>query len=152
VINLSTVSFNIDIPTDPEGYFSIQCPYCENKFKVLGNYFENMEAIEIYCPICGLVNEVNAFFTNEVIEKAMSIAQNHAEELIYNMFKDLERKSRGNKFLKFKTGRKPSHHGPELYETVENFVIVNKMCCSSDIKVTALDKWLIPYCIKCGRK
>ena len=50
-------------------------PYCENKFKVLGNYFEKIDAIEIYCPICSLVNEINSFFTKEVIEKAMSIAQ-----------------------------------------------------------------------------
>lgn len=152
MINLSTVSFQIDIPTDSDGYLSIQCPYCENKFKVLGNYFEKIDAIEIYCPICGLVNEINSFFTKEVIEKAMSIAQNYAEDLIYNMFKDIERKNRRNKFLKFKTGRKPSHHEPELYETVQNLVNVNKVCCGSDIKVTLLDKWLVPYCIKCGRK
>ncbi|PGH72160.1 hypothetical protein CN894_11795 [Bacillus thuringiensis] len=149
---MSNVSFSINIPTDSDGYFNLCCPYCRNKFKILASEFKETAIVNIYCPICGLVDEFNSFYTDEVIDKAHSIAQNYVEDMIYQMFKGLERKNRGNKFVKIKTGKKPSTYEPELYETDNHLVIVEKKCCDSHFKVAELDKWLIPYCIYCGGK
>lgn len=149
---MNNVSFSINIPADSEGYFSLCCPYCTNKFKISTSEFQETDIVNIYCPTCGLVKEFNSFYTDEVTDKALSIAKNHAEDMIYQMFKGLERKSRSNKFIKIKAGKKANAYEPELYEPDNHLVIVKKECCDSHVKITELDKWLIPYCIYCGRK
>jgi hypothetical protein len=148
----NNISFSINIPTDSDDYFGLSCPYCRNKFKILAPEFKETDVVNVYCPICGLVDEFNSFYTNEVINKALSIAENYAKDMVYRMFKELERKNRGNKFLKIKAGKKPIGNEPELYESENHLVIVNKNCCNSHFKVTELDKWLIPYCVYCGGK
>ncbi|MGE7023346.1 hypothetical protein [Solibacillus cecembensis] len=149
---MSNVSFSISIPTDSDGYFNSCCPYCKNHFKILGSEFKETEVVDIYCPVCGLIAEFNSFYTDKVINKVHSIAKDYAEDLIYQMFKDLERKNRGNKFVKIKAGKRPTTDESELYEPDNHLVVVKKICCDSHFKVTELDKWLIPYCIYCGGK
>lgn len=149
---MDNVSFSINIPADFDGYFSLCCPYCINKFKISISEFQETDVVNIYCPICGLVKEFNSFYTPEVIDKAISISKNHAEDMIYQMFKELEMTSRGSKSIKIKAGKKPNAYEPDLYENDNHLVIVNKECCDSHVKITELDKWLIPYCVYCGRK
>lgn len=149
---MGDVAFSIKIPTDSDGYFKMSCPHCHNYFKLCGKEFENSDVINLFCPICGLTEEITAFYTKEIMDKALYIAQNHAEQLIYNMFKDFERKSRNTKGISFKAGKKPQNYEPELYELDDHLVVVGKHCCNSHMKVTELDKWLIPYCSYCGRK
>ena len=72
--------------------------------------------------------------------------------MINQMFKGLERKHRGNKFMKIKAGKRPVVSEPELYASYSHLVIINKKCCDSHFKVTELVKWLILYCVYCGRK
>jgi len=93
---MSNISLSINIPTDSDGYFGLCCPYCKNDFKILGQEFKETEVVDIYCPVCGLIAEFNSFYTDKVNSKAHSIAKNYAEDLIYQMFKDLERKNKGN--------------------------------------------------------
>lgn len=149
---MSTESFSIEIPTDSDEYFRVCCPYCRNNFKISAPEFRETDVINIFCPICGLVDELNSFFSDEVIKKALAIAQNYVEETIYQMFKNFERKTNGNSFFKFDAGKKPVASEPELYELDDHLTIVHKKCCDSHFKVTELDKWLDPYCVYCGRK
>ena len=73
---MSNVSFSINVPTDSDEYFNLSCPYCRNKFKILAPEFKGTDVVNIYCPICGLVDEFKSFYTDEVIDKALSMAQN----------------------------------------------------------------------------
>lgn len=149
---MSNISFSINIPTDSDGYFNLCCPYCKNDFKIHGAEFNETEIVDIYCPVCGLIAEFNSFYTDKVKSKVRSIAKNYAEDFIYQIFKDLERKNNRNKYVKIKAKKKPTTDVLELYETDNHLVIVKKICCNSHFKVTELDKWLIPYCIYCGGK
>lgn len=87
---MSNVSFSINVPTDSDEYFNLSCPYCRNKFKILAPEFKGTDGVNIYCPICGLVDEFKSFYTDEVIDKALSMAQNYAEDMINQMFKGLK--------------------------------------------------------------
>jgi len=88
---MSNVSFSINIPTDSNGYFTLNCPYCKNDFKILRSEFKDSEIVDMYCPICGFMAEFNSFYSDKIINKAHNIAKNYAEDLMYQMFKDLER-------------------------------------------------------------
>jgi len=149
---MSKATFSINIPTDSDGFFKLKCPHCHNVFKLHGEELQNSEVTNLYCPICGLAEEISAFYSSEIIDKALVIAQNYAEEMIYNMFKGFERKSRSTKGIQFKAGKRTQNYEPELYEHDNHLIISEKKCCDSLVKVTELDKWLVPYCSYCGRK
>ncbi|MGH1288373.1 hypothetical protein COF09_30395 [Bacillus toyonensis] len=149
---MGSINFDIQLPTDADGYFKMNCPYCNNKFKLSANEFKNTDITNLYCPICGLTNTISTFYSNELYEKAMALVKNYAEQQIYELLKGFKRKSRSSKGLKIQVGKKNVIHGPELHEQDDYLVIVKKACCNSHVKVTELDKWIDPYCSYCGRK
>ncbi|MEI3610175.1 hypothetical protein [Pseudogracilibacillus sp. SO10305] len=149
-MKISNVTFKIDIPLDEDGFFSMQCPYCNNRFKINGQYFKTLDKDEVFCPICGLANKVSTFYTKETIDLSMSIAKNYAEEIIYNAFKGFNSKRRTKGIIKTKGFKKPSPIVESLYENDDTLIMAHKECCNVKLKVTVLDKWLTPYCIKCG--
>lgn len=149
---MSYKTFQISIPADEDGYVSFQCPYCNQRFKLNVNEFQESEVIDLYCPICGLANEVDCFYSNEIIEKALSIAENEAMNMIYDMFKGWERKTRGNKNFNVKAGRKPNIPINEIYENIDELIVVKANCCKKHIKVKELDRLLGIYCSYCGVK
>lgn len=145
-------TIQISIPADEDGYVSFECPHCEQRFKLRADEFEESDIINLFCPICGLVHELDHFYSTVFIEKAMNLAEQEAMEMIYDMFKGLERKSRGNKFMKFKAGSKPRVDIKEIYENIDELVEVESNCCKKHIKVTELDRLIGVYCSYCGVK
>lgn len=149
---MSYKTFQISIPADEDGYVKFQCPYCNQRFKLSASEIEYSDVVDLYCPICGLVNEVECFYSDEVIEKAISIVENEAMNMIYDMFKGLERKTRSNKNFKVKAGKKPNVPIKELYESIDELIIVKVDCCDKHIKVNELDRLVEVYCSYCGVK
>jgi len=123
-MSMSYKTFEISIPADEDGYVKFQCPYCNQRFKLNGSEIEDSDVVDLYCPICGLVNEVECFYSDEVIEMAMNTAENEAMNMIYDMFKGLERKTRSNKNFKVTAGKKLNVHIKELYENIDELIIV----------------------------
>jgi hypothetical protein len=99
-----------------------------------------------------LVDEINNFYTREVVEKAEEMAMNYAIDMINKMFKDFERNSRSNKFVKIKSKTIKKDCGKELYENVNELEITDLNCCSKTIKVQLIDKFIGVYCPYCGRR
>jgi len=149
---MSNKTIQISIPADEDGYVSFECPHCEQRFKLKADEFEDSDVINLYCPICGLAHELDHFYSKDFIDKAMGIAEQEAMEMIYDMFKGLERKNRGNKFVKFKAGPKPKVDIKELYENIDELVETEVQCCKKHLKVTELDKLIGVYCSYCGVK
>lgn len=46
--------------------------------------------------MCGLAHGVDHFYSKDVVDKAMSIAEQEAIDMIFDMFKGLEKESRVN--------------------------------------------------------
>jgi uncharacterized Zn-finger protein len=149
---VSYKTFEISIPADEDGYVKFQCPYCNQKFKLNASEIEESDVVDLYCPVCGLANEVSNFYSDEVMEKAMSIAENEAMNMIFDMFKDFERSTRSNKNFNVKAGKKPDVPIKEIYENIDELIEVKLNCCDKHIKVSELDRLLGVYCSYCGVK
>ncbi len=88
------MNMNITIEGDSEGFISFACPFCELEFKLNTGELQNDEATfnELFCPYCGLTNEIQSFYTDEVIDKAKEMALSYAHNEITKMFKKMDKK------------------------------------------------------------
>ena len=66
---MSNVSFELSIPLDKDSFIELECDYCRNRFMITGEEFQNGDFMHMFCPICGLPNQLNTFYTLEVIDK-----------------------------------------------------------------------------------
>lgn len=140
---------NIQIYSDEDGFSLLQCHFCGEYFKVFTSILNDESAINIWCPYCGL-NGKN-YTTSEMIDVGIKMAQNELNEMIYKMFKDLEKKTKGNKFMTFKAGKKPKvEHISPINEILDNFAIKELKCCHSKVKIRPINKMCGCYCPICG--
>jgi uncharacterized Zn-finger protein len=67
---MADVSFKITVPSDNDGFITLQCPFCDDRFKLTVEDFQREDILEIFCPYCGLRHQHNHFLRDEVIEQA----------------------------------------------------------------------------------
>jgi len=147
---MSDVTFEISIPSDNDGYCLMQCPTCGEYFKVKPDDYEDDGVLEMRCPACGLAGE--NYFTADVIDLAMAIAENHAMDFLYKELKKMEREFRGG-FVTFKAGKKPKPE-PEnpIRAGIEAMNTTYFACCNRSIKIKSLLQITGCYCPFCGVK
>lgn len=144
------ISFEITIPSDDDGYILFQCERCGEYFKITAADTRDDKLLDIYCPCCGLVSE--NYITEDVAKLAQSIAQNYAMDLIYNAFKDLERKTKKD-IIRFKAGKKPRHEDENpIRSGIEALDITEFSCCNRTAKIKPLLKMTGCFCPFCGVK
>ena len=144
------ISFEITIPSDDDGYILLQCERCGEYFKITAADTRDDRLLDIYCPCCGLVSE--NYITEDVAKLAQSIAQNYAMDLIYNAFKDLERKTKKD-IIRFKAGKKPRHEDENpIRSGIEALDITEFSCCNRTAKIKPLLKMTGCFCPFCGVK
>lgn len=144
------INVKIEIPTDDEGYCLLMCEHCGSFFKATSSDIQDDGVLRIFCPSCGLVSE--NYFTDDVIELAMSIAKNRMNNMIYDMFKDLEKQSKRG-IVQFKAGRRPKNESESpICSGIETMEIVDFPCCNRSAKIKPLLKMTGCYCLFCGVK
>lgn len=144
------ITFEISIPSDDDGYILLQCERCGEYFKITADDTRDDDLLEIYCPACGLVSE--SYVTEDVIELAQAIAQNYAMDMIYDAFKEMERKSKKGS-VRFKAGKKPKHKNENpIRSGIEALEIAGFHCCNKTAKIKPLLKMTGCYCPFCGVK
>jgi len=148
---MSDVNFEFSIQGDSEGYVMFDCPYCGSEFKLNAEEFqsEDNEFHELFCPYCGLANDVQSFYTDEVIEAAKEIATNYMIEQLNKSFGDMARKVSQNKYVKmtFKPLKKVNVRELADKDTVEEVFQCN--ACDNHMKVlycAGVSKIYCPYC------
>lgn len=147
---MSERSTQISIPTDLDGFLSLECPFCEGRFKLSASEVQEDDVVLIHCPICGLSDEPNSFLTSEVVEAANIMLQNLAYDVVNDAMKGWERRSRGNKSMTFKAGR-PIRHEPEAVLIEDDSLKLHVFeCCDRSAKVSVMDAALILKCPYCG--
>jgi len=147
---MSEVVFKITVPSDDDGFITLQCPFCNDRFKLTVTDLEREDIIEIFCPYCGLRHQHSYFLRDEVIEQAYIIAENHAKSLINQWAKDLERSFQGNKHIKFKAGKPLRMEDDKTLFEQEELEITNLQCCRITVKSRPLNKVIGVYCPCCG--
>ena len=140
----------IEIPSDNDGFVLLQCPLCGDYFKLRPSDYKDESVLEIHCPNCGLSSD--NYFTDEVIDLAMTMAKNAAEALIYKEMKKWE-KSLKNSFVSFKVQKKPQkEYEHPINSTIEALEIKHYKCCNREAKIKPLLKICGHYCPFCGVK
>lgn len=96
-----TISFQVTVPTD-NGYIGRSCASssCGKYFKIkVDDLRESM-----FCPYCGLQFSKDELMTEDQKAHFQAAAAEYAKEMLFGeideMFRDLARKNRGNKFVK----------------------------------------------------
>lgn len=142
------MQMKINIPTDSEGYYSLECPHCKERFKALAGDINAEDILELFCPSCGLVGNSSSFFPKDVIEHAESLVLNFMQQEIFKSFKQTSRKVKGSG-VTIKT-KKPKEEAPKLLTEDEDLEIVDLFCCDKTIKVNLNHKVSNVYCPFCG--
>lgn len=145
------IYMTISIPTDDEGYVLLKCEYCGTFFKASPSDIKDDGVLRIFCPSCGLTSE--SYVTEDVIELAMRMTKNKVNDMIYDMFKDLERHNKRNSMIKFKAGKRPKHETEDpIRSGIEALEITTFPCCGRTAKIKLLLKMTGAYCPFCGVK
>ncbi len=104
---MSDINIPITLESDKKGYFDRQCPNdkCEFIFKIsVEDWKDKVSDEQVYCPMCGYTAPADQWFTHEHVDALKGVAASYAISYISNEFEkifgDLERSTRGNKYLK----------------------------------------------------
>lgn len=85
-------TFEISIKSDNDGFILLQCSLCGEFFKLLASDLNDDSTLNIWCPYCGLNGK--RYFTEEVLDIGLKMAQNEVNNIIYQTFKDFEKKNK----------------------------------------------------------
>lgn len=144
------IVMQIDIPEDKEGYSLLRCNICGEFFKCKPKDVVADEVLIIHCPGCGLISD--DYFTDDVIDLAMNMAENAAMDIVYEELKRLERSTKGS-FLQIKPGKKPHRNSEEpIRSGIENLKEAYFRCCKRSAKIKPLLLMTGCYCPFCGVK
>lgn len=141
------ITSNLEIPTDSEGFVSMQCPFCNERFKLTASFINEIYIDELYCPYCGLQHSFDNFLTDEVIELARAKMKNMAMDFINENIKSLNN-SFSNGCLKVNINKEFNNvNEPEVIES-DDMYQKTLNCCKFDVKLNEnIDGC---YCPKCG--
>ena len=146
----SDFHMTISIPTDDEGYVLLKCEHCGTFFKGMPSDIQDDGVLHIFCPSCGLVSD--SYITGDVLELAMNMTKNIMNDMVYDMFKDLERHSKKS-VLKFKAGKRPHRESDDpIRSGIEVLEICTFPCCARTAKIKPMLKMTGTYCPFCGVK
>ncbi|WHZ58775.1 hypothetical protein [Metabacillus hrfriensis] len=142
------MNFQIPIPTDSEGFYSLRCPHCKGRFKAQAGDIDAEETIDLFCPSCGLMAESSNFTPPEIIEHATIIVKNYAQEQMFKAFKQSSKKLKGSG-IKIKV-TKPKEELPKILTEDENLEEITLICCDKTIKLDLDQIASVVYCPYCG--
>ena len=139
----------VEIPIDEDGFVLLQCHLCGEYFKLQADDIKDESNINIWCPYCGLNGD--NYVSEDVLDLALKKVQNTVDEMIYNTFKDFEKKCKNNKFINFKAGKKPI---PEeispIKVKVDRLELKKYNCCNTIAKIKPLSVESGSCCPICG--
>ncbi len=147
---MNEIIMEISIPTDNDGYVLLKCPICGNYFKITPADYKDEGILLIYCPSCGLYSY--NYITEDVLELAMTMVKNAANNLIYDEMKKWEKQfSKG--VMTFKAGKKSEIESENpIRSGIEALTITHFRCCNRNAKIKPLLRLTGCYCPFCGVK
>ena len=140
----------IAIPADNDGFALLQCNLCGEFFKLKPSDVQSDEVLNIWCPVCGLISD--GYFTQDVIDLALKMATNIANDLLFDSLKDMQKRFNGG-FISMKISKKPYREiESPIVSGIEALEIQKYKCCKKQAKIKPLVKIFGSYCPYCGVK
>ncbi len=149
---MNEIVFKIDIPSGDDGFVTLQCSFCNSRFKLTTADFQSDNVIYIFCPYCGLHNEGNELLTDEVLEQLHIVAQNYMNSIVNEFVDRLGKSFRANKHISFKRSQKLEMEDDKVLFEREEMEIIQPTCCKRPVKTKPLEASLGIYCPFCGVK
>lgn len=154
---MSEISIEMNIPLDPDGFLSRECPNCERQFKwkPISSTSDDTEGGEIesyYCPYCYQPAPPNAWWTKEQLEYAQQIAfKQVVEPQLEKLQKQINQLSNSSSLIQAKASISGfSEPDPELLDAIENLARIDFPChLEGPIKVDKMWSQEIA-CFLCG--
>jgi hypothetical protein len=146
---MSDIKVQIEVPVDEDGFLELQCPFCNESFKLDVDEVQSEDVVGIFCPYCGLTSDVQEFYTSEVLENLQIKANNIAIEMLNDGLRKIEKESKG--LLKVKE-KHTLESEKTLYVKSNDFEPVTFNCCGKSTKVSYGKGTTVVYCPYCGTK
>ena len=140
----------IAIPADNDGFALLQCNLCGEFFKLKPNDVQSDEVLNLWCPVCGLISD--GYLTQDVIDLALKMATNIANDLLFDSLKDMQKNFNGG-FISMKISKKPDREiESPIVSGIEALEVQKYKCCKKQAKIKPLVKIFGSYCPYCGVK
>ena len=137
-------------PADNDGFALLQCNLCGEFFKLKPSDVQSDEVLNIWCPVCGLISD--GYFTQDVIDLALKMATNIANDLLFDSLKDMQKRFNSG-FISMKISKKPDREiESPIVSGIEALEIQKYKCCKKQAKIKPLVKIFGSYCPYCGVK
>ena len=122
----------VQLPVDSDGFIEYKCPFCDKRFRLKTNEFNNPDRDILMCVYCGISSNVNKYMPEEIEEYLQESAMSYVQSELDKVMKKMNHKS---KFLtvKYKPGKKIELNNVHLDESISSIVKCEK--CNSEIKV-----------------
>ena len=135
------------LQSDENGMVTLQCSRCKSRFKMDCGYLNDELEGDICCPVCGIAEQIDAFWAEEVIEQAKKVAVMEVEQMVQEAFKGLN-----SKFIKVKTTPVTRCDREMVFKNKDyDMQVVTVHCCEKKIALKPADIAAGFYCPYCGR-
>ncbi len=144
------MELSVSIPVDEDGFIEMECDYCKSRFMLHKSVYSDDANLFFFCPICGLANDISAFYCSEVLEALRRKTIDYAKKQTRRILEPALKKINRNGMIK--ATLKMSQTGPdkELFVPINEYVRSRLDCCYVDIKARAFDIQIGVYCPICG--
>lgn len=79
---------SLEIPTDDEGTLPRQCPRCQRQFSIDSPRYQDRGFMNLRCPYCGFIAELDRFTTGSQRQYMYSATQNMARRAAEQMVEE----------------------------------------------------------------
>lgn len=122
------------------GFSSFKCSFCGEEFKLRADEVQEDDVMELFCPSCGIPCPVSTYYTEDIKENAMILAENEMAKAVNDLFKGLEKSLKRSKGMKFKAGKLMTTKQPRVLYEKDDLDEVMFLCCDRKAKLTILTK------------
>lgn len=147
---MTNVIKEASFPTDEDGFFRRECPYCKRQFKIYKDDYELLQnESDYYCPYCGQAADVDKWWTQEQVDYIEQIATNFAiEEINKGFILPMKKKFSGSEIIKFE-GKELEKNTEIIQPEGNDLKLYHLKCCEKNIKIE--EDWEKEvYCYFCG--
>lgn len=80
---------SLEIPVDDDGMLGRECPRCRCQFKIGLERYEDRGFMNLRCPYCRFISEMDEFMTGEQRGYQYSVTQNFALDVMEDMIEEV---------------------------------------------------------------
>ena len=142
------INESIKVPSDNDDFYEYECVHCEKIFRLNKFFFNTTDKDVLYCPYCGLREDIDRFYTTKFIEHKNAIAENYVARELNKQFSDLGRDLK-NSVLSISITPIEEELVEEL--TLTSGIELNIKCSACDEIYKIEDNHVVlSYCPYCG--